>query len=539
VKPVQERVPLVLGVFRDLFVAVTEEMAAVLQRTAYSPNIVERRDHSCAMYDALGRTLAMGDHMPVHLGSMPLAVAAAREALRLAPGDVVVVNDPYAGGTHLPDLTLIQGMWLDPEGLPAYFIANRAHHADVGGRQPGSMALSQDLYEEGVVLPPVRLVAGGRRVEPTWCHLLSAVRTPEEREGDLAAQLASLATGERRLRALLERHGRETVDRMGRELLAYSERAVRALLHEIPDGRYVFGDVLDDDGFASNEQPIRVAIEIEGDGARIDFAGTASAVVGPLNANPAIVRSAVLYVLRCLLREDAPANDGLLAPVEIVIPAGSLLDARWPHAVAGGNVETSQRVVDVLLGALAEALPDRIPAASQGTMNNVAIGGSRADGRPFTYYETVAGGAGGHPARAGASAIHVHMTNSLNTPIESLERTLPVRVRRYAIRGGSGGAGRRPGGDGLIREIEALSPLEVTLLADRRLRGPWGLAGGGPGSPGKDLVVDRQGTARRVASKGRLHLRPGERLIIESPGGGGWGDGGTEPASKRENVMIR
>jgi N-methylhydantoinase B/oxoprolinase/acetone carboxylase alpha subunit len=526
----EERIPLALGVFRDLFVAVTEEMGAVLQRTAYSPNIVERRDHSCAIYDAKGRTLAMGDHMPVHLGSMPLSVAAARKALALGPGDVVVVNDPYAGGTHLPDLTLVQGVWLEPLEPAAYFLANRAHHADVGGRQPGSMALSRDLYEEGVVLPPVRLMADGRRVEPTWRHLLAGVRTPEEREGDLAAQLASLATGEQRIRALVERYGRATIDRMGRELLAYSERAVRAHLIEVPDGRYTFEDFLDDDGFESVKLSIQVAIEIDGDHARIDFAGTAPAVDGPVNANPAIVRSAVLYVLRCLLREDAPANDGILAPVEITIPVGSLLDAQWPHAVAGGNVETSQRVVDVLLGALATALPGRIPAASQGTMNNLAFGGSRPDGRPFTYYETVGGGAGGHPSRAGASGIHVHMTNSLNTPIESLERTLPVRVRRYALREGSGGRGLRSGGEGLVREIEALSPLEVTLLADRRRRGPWGLAGGAAGMPGRDRVLGPTGSARPVPAKGQLELAPGERLVVETPGGGGWGECGTEPA---------
>jgi N-methylhydantoinase B/oxoprolinase/acetone carboxylase alpha subunit len=521
--PAIETVPLDLGVFRDLFVAVTEEMGTVLQRTAYSPNIVERRDHSCALYDAAGRTLAMGDHMPVHLGSMPLAVAAVRGAITLEPGDVAVVNDPYAGGTHLPDLTLVSGVWLAEDEPAAYFLANRAHHADVGGRHPGSMALAHDLYEEGVVLPPVRLVAGGRRVVPTWRHLLTSVRTPGEREGDLAAQLASLATGARRLRALVDRYGRERIDRMAGELLAYSERAVRAFLAGVPDGSYAFADALDDDGAGGHDLAIRVAVEIAGDRARIDFAGTAPASRGAVNANPAIVRSAVLYVLRCLLAEDAPANDGILAPVEIAIPPGSLLDAGWPHPVAGGNVETSQRVVDALLGGLAGALPDRIPAASQGTMNNLALGGMRADGRPFTYYETIAGGAGGHPRGRGASGVHVHMTNSLNTPIETLERALPVRLRRYGYRRGSGGEGRHPGGDGIVREIEALAPLAVTLLAERRRLSPWGLAGGASGAPGRDQVLAPDGTVRAVAAKAAFRLATGERLLVETPGGGGWG----------------
>lgn len=519
-------VPLELGVFRDLFVALTEEMGLVLQRTAHSPNVVERRDHSCALYDAAGVTIAMGDHMPVHLGSMPLSVAAVREALDPGPGDVAIVNDPTAGGTHLPDLTLVQGVWLDGDAAPAFFLANRAHHADVGGRSAGSMGLTSDVYEEGIVLPPVRLMKAGERVEAVWRHLSTGVRTPEERAGDLAAQLAALATGERRLRDLLERYGRDRIDAMGAELVAYAERRVRALLEGIPDGRYAFEDALDDDGLGTIDPTIRVAIEIDGDAARIDFAGTDPAVEGPLNANPAIVRGAVFYVVRSLLEEDAPANDGVLAPVTIDVPDGSLLSPGWGRPVAAGNVETSQRVVDVLLGALAGALPDRIPAASQGTMNNLAIGGRRADGRPFTYYETVAGGAGGHPDGPGASGIHTHMTNSLNSPIEALERAFPVRVRRYAYRSGSGGPGARPGGEGLVREIEALAPLEATVLSDRRSRGPWGLAGGAPGAPGINRIARAGGGREEMAGKARVRLEAGDRLEIETPGGGGWGETG-------------
>ena len=515
-------VPLDLGVFHALFVALVEEMGTVLQRTALSPNIVERRDHSCALYDAGGRTVAMGDHMPVHLGSMPLSVRAVREALELAPGDVAIVNDPAAGGTHLPDLTLVRAVFLDGDRSPAFYLANRAHHSDVGGRSGGSMGLWTDLWQEGVVLPPMRLMAGGEQVSPTWRHLLAGVRTPAEREGDLAAQLASLETGERRLRALVARYGRAKVEEMERELLAYTARAVAAALGDLPDGTWEFADVLDGDGTGAGPIEIRVRLTVEGGAATFDFRGTSAPARGPLNANPAIVRSAVLYVVRSLCADDLPANDGLLGPVTIDVPPDSLLDPGPGSAVSGGNVETSQRIVDVVLGALARAVPDRIPAASQGTMNNLALSGALAGGEPFTYYETVAGGAGGHPDRAGASGIHTHMTNSLNTPVEALERALPVRVVRYGYRRGSGGAGSRPGGDGIVREIEALAPVEGTFLADRRLRGPWGLAGGEDGRPGKDRIV-RDGKAEPLPAKGRFDLAAGDTIRIETPGGGGWG----------------
>ena len=516
------RPPLDLGVFQALLVALVEEMGTVLQRTALSPNIVERRDYSCALYDAAGRTIAMGDHMPVHLGSMPLSVRAVRDALELAPGDVAIVNDPAAGGTHLPDLTLVRAVFLDRDPAPAFYLANRAHHADVGGRSGGSMGLWTDLWQEGVVLPPVRLIAGGRKVTPTWRHIMAGVRTPDEREGDLAAQLASLETGERRLRALVARYGRAKLEAMGKELLAYTSLAVRAALRDLPDGTWEFADRLDGDGAGEGPLAIRVRLTVAGETADFDFGGTAAAARGPLNANPAIVRSAILYVVRALCADDLPANDGLLEPVAIGVPSGSLLDPGPGCAVSGGNVETSQRIVDVVLGALARAMPDRIPAASQGTMNNLALSGALAGGRPFTYYETVAGGAGGHPDRAGASGVHTHMTNSLNTPVEALERALPVRVVRYSYRRGSGGAGRRPGGDGVVRELEALAPIEGTLLADRRRSAPWGLAGGEAGHPGRDTIV-RGGKAEPIPAKGRFDLAIGDRIRVETPGGGGWG----------------
>lgn len=516
-------VPLELGLFHALFVALAEEMGSVLQRTAVSPNIVERRDHSCAVYDRAGRTIAMGDHMPVHLGSMPLSVAAVRAALRLGPGDVAVVNDPGGGGTHLPDLTLVQGVYLDGDDEPAFHLADRAHHADVGGRMGGSMGPATNLWEEGVVLPPVRLLAGGRNVAPTWRHVLSGVRTPAEREGDLAAQLAALRIGERRLRSLVVRYGREKLDAMAEELLAYAARGVRAMLRDVPDGSWQFTDSLDDDGAGGEEIEIRVRVTVRGESACFDFGGTTGPSRGPLNANPAIVRSAILYAIRALAPHDLPANDGLLDPIEIHVPQGSLLDPGPGHAVAGGNVETSQRIVDAILGAVAQALPHRVPAASQGTMNNLALTGAGTDGRPFTYYETVAGGTGAGPGTRGASGIHSHMTNSRNTPLEALERAIPVRAHRYGYRRGSGGAGRWPGGDGLVREIEALAPIEGTLLADRRKRGPWGLAGGGSGRAGADRIERAGGVVEPLPSKGSFSLGQGDRLVIESPGGGGWG----------------
>jgi len=515
--------PLELGLFHALFVALAEEMGTVLQRTALSPNIVERRDHSCAVYDRSGRTIAMGDHMPVHLGSMPLSVAAVRGTLRLGRGDVAIVNDPGAGGTHLPDLTLVQAVFLEGDDEPAFHLADRAHHADVGGRTGGSMGLATDLWQEGLVLPPVRLLAGGRPVAPTWRHLLSGVRTPAEREGDLAAQLAALRTGERRVRALVARYGRAVLESMAAALLAYASRGVRAVIRDLPDGSWEFADRLDDDGADGAGPEIRVRVTVRGETAGFDFAGTAGPARGPLNANPAIVRSAVLYVVRALSPHDLPANDGLLEPIAIDVPRDSLLDPGPGRAVAGGNVETSQRIVDTVLGALAMAVPERVPAASQGTMNNLALSGAGRGGRAFTYYETMAGGAGGHPRAAGASGIHSHMTNSMNTPVETLERMLPVRVARYAYRRGSGGAGERPGGDGLVRELEALAPIEGTLLADRRRTAPWGLAGGADGRVGEDRIERTDGTTTALPSKGSFSLGPGDRLTIESPGGGGWG----------------
>src|SRR5205823_8827507 len=446
------RDPIELEIFKNLFHSVAEEMGAALRRSAFSPNIKERRDYSCAVFDGRGQVVAMGDHMPVHLGSMPMSVAAAIDALELGPGDIAMLNDPYAGGTHLPDITLVMPVQNPAPRTPSpvFYVANRAHHSDVGGAQPASMGLSEDIYQEGLRIPPVALARGGRIQRDVLALLLSNVRTPREREGDLTAQVAACRLGERRLLELLEKYGvRKTVFYL-EALERYSARLMREALRRIPDGDYAAEDFLDDDGFSARAVRLRVTIGIHGERATVDFAGTSPACRGSVNAVLAITTSAVFYVFRCLFGEDVPASAGLMAPIEVRAPAGSVVNARPPAAVAAGNVETSQRIVDVLLRALAQALPDRIPAASSGTMNNLSFGGADPrSGEPFAYYETIAGGMGARPAADGLSGVHTHMTNSLNTPIEAFESAYPVRVRRYSLRRGSGGAGKFRGGDGI------------------------------------------------------------------------------------------
>ena len=516
--------PIRIEVFRNLFASVCDEMGAALQRSASSPNIKERRDFSCAIFDARGRLVAQGDHMPVHLGSMPASVEAVLAAFRLGEGDVAAVNDPFHGGTHLPDLTLVSAFRSGaPE--PLFYVANRAHHADIGGMSPGSMPLASEIYQEGLRIPPILLMKGGRFEDGILRLILANVRTPAERMGDLGAQTAALSVGARRLSAMVDRYGAADLATRAVELIAYTERATRALIASIPDGTYWFEDSLDDDGFGHGPLPIRVRIDIRGEEAYVDFTGTAPQTEGPLNAVEAITRSAVLYVFMCLLPSETPANDGCFAPLHIVAPSGTLVNATPPSAVAAGNVETSQRIVDVMFGALARALPARIPAASQGTMNNVSFGGiHELTGAPFAYYETLAGGMGGRPGSAGLSGVHTHMTNSLNTPVEALEHVLPVTIRRYALRRGSGGGGANPGGDGLIREYEFLSRAEVTLLSERRRLAPWGLSGGSHGRAGEDSIVSKgDGDEKAMPGKFRAVLKAGDIMTIRTPGGGGWG----------------
>lgn len=530
--------PIELEVFKHLFHAVAEEMGAALRRTAFSPNIKERRDYSCAPFDAAGNVLAMGDHMPVHLGSMPMSVRAAIAELPLAPGDVAMLNDPFRGGTHLPDITVVAPVFVGRarrNAAPEFFVAARAHHADVGGTYAGSMGPCREIYQEGLRIPPVKIVRAGTLDRDILALLLNNVRTPEEREGDLSAQLAACHTGSTRLLELCARYGLPRVQRAARALLDYSEKMMRAFLATVPAGSYAAEDVLDDDGVS--DEPVRIAVRITFPRATksasrkprpvvIDFTGSSPQVEGSINAVEAITYSACFYVFRCLLREDVPATAGLMRPIQLIAPEGTVVNARPPAAVAGGNVETSQRIVDVLLRALAQALPEHIPAASSGTMNNLTIGGmDDRSGKaiPFAYYETVAGGSGASAAHDGVSGVHTHMTNSLNTPAEALEYSYPLRVMKYALRAGSGGEGKHRGGDGIVREMEVLADATVTLLADRRKFRPYGLAGGKDGAPGRTEILRADGSTELMPSKGSTRLRRGERVRIETPGGGGWG----------------
>jgi N-methylhydantoinase B len=589
------RDPVELEIFKNLYHSIAEEMGAALRRTAFSPNIKERRDYSCAVFDGAGGVIAMGDHMPVHLGSMPMSVRAAIDAGAMGggtmePGDIVMLNDPFRGGTHLPDITLVAPVYVErgwagkrgaiggkklgqstslrgrgargytspshtslSDASPDFYVASRAHHADVGGAYPGSMGLCREVYQEGVRIPPVKLMRAGQMNADVLALLLNNVRTPEEREGDLGAQIAACHTGSERLREVCARYGVQRAKQAAGELLAYSEELMRAFLLRVPEGEYQAEDFLDGDGI--RDRPVKIAVTVRvqagpgrqqqdavataGDAGAtrkrprpmvtVDFTGSDPQVEGSVNAVAAITFSACFYVFRCLLAEDVPAAAGLMRPIQVIAPEGTIVNALPPAAVAGGNVETSQRIVDVLLRALAQAIPNRIPAAASGTMNNLTIGGMRQSANdprtaePFAYYETIAGGMGARPGKPGVSSVHTHMTNSLNTPAEALEYAYPLRVRRYSLRSGSGGAGKFKGGDGIVREIEVLTDCEVTLLADRRSRGPWGLAGGADGAAGKAFITRLDGSIEPMPAKFSTRLQKGERIRIESPGGGGWG----------------
>jgi N-methylhydantoinase B len=522
-----------LALDQSLFAACAEEMGVTLMRTAHSPNIKERLDHSCAIFDGDGRLVAQAAHIPVHLGSLPRAVEAAIGAGPLAPGDVVLLNDPYAGGTHLPDLTLVSPVFLSrgrsrAVGRPDFVVASRAHHADVGGAAPGSMPLAREVYEEGLRLPPVFLVRRGRLQRDLLALVLANVRTPDERRADLAAQLGAQATGERRLADMAARAGRGGADRLRRSaeaLMDYAERRVRAALRRLPRGRFAFADALDDDGLGHG--PVRIAVALTLGGGRVvaDFAGSSAQAAGPVNAVEAVTRAATYYAVRCILGGELPVNDGTFRPIEVRAPAGSVVNPRPPAAVSAGNVETSQRIVDVVLGAFARALPGRVPAASYGTMSNLLIGGvDPRDGRPFAYYETLGGGHGAGRGWPGESAMQAHMTNTRNTPVEALEHAYPLRVVATRIRRGSGGSGRWRGGAGIERVIALRAPARVTVISERRVLRPWGLAGGGAGARGVNQVSAGAGRpARRLPGKFQVDLESGAVLTVASPGGGGFG----------------
>ena len=503
-------------------------MGAVLGRSALSPNIRERRDYSCAVFDHRGNLVAQAAHIPVHLGAMPVSVEAVRSLAPFAPGDLAILNDPYLGGTHLPDVTMVSPVF-EHDGRRAGrlvgFVASRAHQADIGGMAPGSMPLARELVQEGLIIPPLKLYRRGRLNEEALALILRNVRTPDERRGDLAAQVAAQRSGERRLRELATRYGRQALGARMSELLDYAERLTRAALSRIPPGSYRFEDALDDDGMSDERLLIVVTIEARDGRVTVDFTGSSGQRPTSVNAVAAVTRSAVYYVVRCLLDEDAPSNAGCFRPVTVVLPEGSVVNASAGHAVSAGNVETSQRVVDAVLGALSQAMPDLIPAASSGTMNNVAVGGfDRGRGRPFAYYETLAGGAGAGPQRDGLDAVHTHMTNTLNTPVESLEMTYPFRVAEYSVRRGSGAGGQHRGGDGLVRAYEFLEAADVTLMTERRRTRPWGLQGGKEGSAGRNNLIRPDGATIELPGKAQITIPPGDTLRIATPGGGGWGE---------------
>jgi N-methylhydantoinase B len=537
--------PIKLEIFKHLLSAIAEEMGAILRKASFSPNIKERRDYSCAIFDEQGNVIAQAAHIPVHLGSMPLSVKSAiskfnDHAEHFQPGDTIILNDPFLGGTHLPDITLVTPVYLSEDitlnfenntpplpirndHLPIAYIASRAHHADVGGMTAGSMPIAREIYQEGLIIPPVKLINSGKLNQDVLDLILANVRTPDERHGDLTAQIGANQRGVIRLLELIHRYEMPEVSYYMQELLNYTERMTRRLLSELPNGKFSFIDRLDNNGINDLEIIIKVTITIENDTALVDFTGSAAQQEGSVNAVYAITLSAVNYVFRCLIGMDVPNNSGCLVPIKIIAPEGTIVNALRPAPVSGGNVETSQRIVDVLLGALAQACPDRIPAASQGTMNNVSIGGWDAERKQyFTYYETIAGGTGASLSSDGISGIHSHMTNTLNTPIEALEFTYPLHVVRYGIRRNSGGKGAHTGGDGIIREIKFLADSQITLLSERRITSPYGLAGGESGQKGENKLLhgDEEIT---LPGKGAFYIAKGDVLTVSTPGGGGYG----------------
>jgi len=517
-----------LEVFRHLFTALTEEMGAALRRASFSPNIKERRDYSCALFSANGAAVALGDHMPVHLGAMPMSVESALDELGpLEAGDVVCLNDPFRGGTHLPDITLISPVHDPDRGTPLGYVASRAHHSDVGGMSPGSMPLAQEIYQEGLRIPPVYLYREGVRAEGVWNLILANVRIPNERSGDLDAQLAALHAGTSRLLEIVKRRGTAATTAAMDLLVEYADRLVEAGLAHIKPGKYEAEDFMDDDGFGTLDIPIRAKLVRHADGLDVDFAGSSPQVKGGINAVSAITDSATRYTVRCvveaLLGESLPAGGGSMSMVRLILPENSVVNASPPASVAAGNVETSQRITDVLFQAFAQALPDLIPAPSQGTMNNTTVGGvDPRSGANFAYYETVGGGMGAGPTGHGLSGVHTHMSNSLNTPIEALEHAYPFRITRYSLRRKSGGAGFHQGGDGLRRDLQLLCEGTVTLLSERRSRRPSGTRGGHAGSAGQNVLV-RNGGEDPLPAKVTFFAQFGDVVSIRSPGGGGWG----------------
>lgn len=507
--------------------SIAEEMGEALGRTAFSPNIKERRDFSCAVFDPAGAMVAQAAHIPVHLGSMPASVRAVMGLAPFAPGDVCAVNDPFLGGTHLPDVTMVSPIFADsPE--PIGFVASRAHQADIGGMAPGSMPVAEELIQEGLIIPPIRLYRASALVEETMELIVRNVRTPDERRGDFAAQIAAQRLGEARTAALQQQLGPAQWPRMTDALLDYGERLARSALQDLPRGAWQFEDALDDDGRSPEPVPIRLELTVNRDGLHFDFSGSAPQRPASVNAVAPVARSACYYVLRCLLPPDSPMNAGVFRPVSFTLPPRSIVAAQPPVAVAAGNVETSQRIVDAVWGAFAQILPDRMPAASSGTMNNLTAGGTDPrDGRPWAYYETSGGGLGAGPEGPGLDAAHSHMTNTLNTPAEALELAYPLRVLENSIRPASGGQGKHRGGHGLRRRTQFLAPARVTIISERRRNSPWGAQGGSNGKPGRNSLETTAPSGKRsrktLPGKVQLDVQPGDVITLDTPGAGGWG----------------
>ncbi|MCK4476889.1 MAG: hydantoinase B/oxoprolinase family protein [Methanophagales archaeon] len=514
--------PITLEILKNAFTAIPEEMGAALKRTAYSPNIKERMDASCAIFDAEGRMLAQAEHIPVHLGSMPLTVEfAVRHFEELNEGDQIVVNDPYHGGSHLPDITLIKPVFYEAE-LVGYAV-NRAHHADVGGMSPGSMpGDSTEIFQEGLIIPPCKLLIKGKENTDVFEIIKANTRTPTERVGDIRAQIAANNLGAIRIAELIQKYSANTYTEFAKGIIEYSELRMRYAISRMPEGIYTAEDFLDDDGIT--EQPVKIAatIKIAGSNIAISFEGTEQQRKGNINAPYAVTFSAVYYVMRCVTDPEIPPNHGCYLPVNIYVPEGTILNPNPPAAVSSGNVETSQRIVDVLLFALHKAVPHKIPAQSQGTMNNVAIGGD-ANGEGFTYYETIAGGQGALPHKDGEDGIHTHMTNTANTPIEALELSYPLQVEKYELIANSGGNGKFRGGLGIRRAIKVLvDDATLSIQSERRKYQPKGLFGGENGRAGKNYLI-RNKKRLDLPSKVTTSLEKGDIVVIETPGGGGYG----------------
>lgn len=503
-----------LSIFSSRMDAVCEEMGAVLRNAAFSPNIRDRLDFSCAVFDATGELCAQAAHIPVHLGSMAYAMAGVVARMDWQQGDMVILNDPFLGGTHLPDVTLIAPLYRGAE--LAAFVVNRAHHADIGAEAPGSMPLSSRIEEEGLVLEPMHLIRAGTLDRGLLDTIVENTRNPDDAQGDFNAQISANRAGLARLGELVAELGLDDFHQGLVSLNDYAERLALVALGVIPDGEYRFEDCMDDDGQGNLDIPIRVRVEVSSGRVDVDFTGTAEQVPGNINCPLSVAAAAVYYVFRCLMPDHTPACAGAFRSITLQAPEGCLLNARHPAAVAAGNVETSSRVVDVVMGALSRAVPDLIPAASHGSMNNLAMG-SNEPGTSWDYYETIGGGMGAGLAGGGQSGVQTHMTNTLNTPIEVLEARYPLRVIRYALRRGSGGCGFREGGAGLVREFEFLAPAQVSLLTERRRHAPWGIQGGGDGLPGRNFLNEEQ-----APGKSALSVKRGDRLRIETPGGGGW-----------------